>query len=83
MYLEKQLTQIFTFTGTCLHYTSGKTEYLKNLVYRAYIVWSDNQHLEYKLNYLTKVFQNFNSYPHCSITKVVNEVNKDTAHRNN
>ena len=38
---------------------------LKTLVYRAYIVCSDNQHLESELNYLKEVFHNFNAYPHC------------------
>ena len=50
---------------------------LKTLVYHAYIVSSDNQHLEFELNYLRKVFHNFNSYPHWFITKVVNEDNND------
>ena len=50
---------------------------LKALVYRAYIVCSDNQHLESELNYLRKVFRNFYSYPHWFIAKVVNEVNND------
>ena len=50
---------------------------LKTLAYRAYIVCSDNQHLESELNYLRKVFHNFNSYPHWFITKVVNEVKND------
>ena len=52
-------------------------KYSKTLVYRAYIVCSDNQHLESELNYLRQVFLNFNSYPHWFITKVVNEVNND------
>ena len=50
---------------------------LKTLIYRAHIVCSDNQHLESELNYLRKVFHNFNSYPHWFITKVLNEVNND------
>ena len=50
---------------------------VKTLVYRSYIVCSDNQHLESELNYLRKVFHNFNSYPHWFITKVVNEINND------
>ena len=66
MYLENQLTRIFTFTGTRLYLFS-----------RAYIVCSDNQQLESEVNYLTKVFHNFNSYPHWFISKVVNEVNND------
>ena len=50
---------------------------LKTLVYCAYIVCLDNQHLESELNYLRKVFHNFNSYLHWFITNVVNEVNND------
>ena len=50
---------------------------LKTLVYRAYIVCSDNQYLESELNYFRKVFRNFNSYPDWFITKVVNEVKDD------
>ena len=50
---------------------------LKTLVYRAFIVCSDNQHLESEHDYLGKVFHNFNSYPHWFITKVVTEVNND------
>ena len=49
----------------------------KTLVYRAYIVCSDNQHLKSELNYLREVFHNINLYPHSFITKVVNEVNND------
>ena len=49
----------------------------KILVYRAYIVSSDNQHLESELNYLREVFHNFNSYRHWFITKVVPEVKKN------
>ena len=45
---------------------------LKTLVCRVCIVCSDNQHLESELNYLRKVFYNFNSYPYWFITKVVN-----------
>ena len=41
-----------------------KLSTLKTLVYRAYILCSDNQHLEYELHYLRKVFHNFDSYPH-------------------
>ena len=50
---------------------------LKTSVQGRYIVCSDNQHLESELQYLRKVFHTFNSYPHCFITKVVNEVNND------
>ena len=50
---------------------------LKTLVYHAYIVCSDNQHLESELIYISKVFHNFYSYPHWFITNVVNEVNYD------
>ena len=50
---------------------------LKTLIYRAYIVCSDNQNLESELNYLRKVFHNFNSYPHLFLIKVVNEVKDD------
>ena len=50
---------------------------LKTLVYRAYIVCSDNQYLEPELDYFRKVFRNFNSYPDWFITKVVNEVKDD------
>ena len=47
------------------------------MVYRAYIVCLDNQHLESELNYLRKVFHNFNSFLYCIITKVINEVKID------
>ena len=50
---------------------------LSTLVYRAHIVCSDNQHLGSELNYLRKVFRNFNSYPHWFITKVINQVKND------
>ena len=49
LYLEKYLTRILTFTGTCLHHFNGNS--MKVSVYRAYIVCSDNQHLESKLTY--------------------------------
>ena len=41
---------------------------LKTLVYCACIVCSDNEHLESELNYLRKVFYNFNSYPYCKLS---------------
>ena len=47
---------------------------LKTLVYHVYIVYSDNQHLEFELNYLRTVFHDFNAYPRWFIIKVVNEV---------
>ena len=47
------------------------------LVYRAYIVCSNNQHLESELNYLGKVFHNFNAYLRWFVTKVANEVKND------
>ena len=49
-------------------------QYTQTLVYRAYIVCSDNQHLQSQLNYLKKVFHNFNSYSHWFITKVINDI---------
>ena len=66
-----------TNTDIYIHWNSfapfeGKYSILKTLVYRAYIVCSDNQHLESERNYLRKVFHNFNSYPHRFITKVIN-----------
>ena len=69
-------------TGICIHWNSFvpfqyKHSTLKTLVYRAYIVCSDNQHLESKLNYSSKMFRNFNSYPHWFITKVINDVKND------
>ena len=36
-----------------------------------------NQRLQSKLNYSSKVFHNFNSYPHWFITKVINDVKND------
>ena len=54
-----------------------KLSTLKTLVSRAYIVCSDNQHLESELDYLRKVFHNFNSYSHWFITKVINDVKND------
>ena len=76
MYLENQLTQIFTFTGTRLHHFSGNSVHLK-LKFPAYTVCSNNQHPESELNHLRKVFDNFNSYPHWFITKVIIDVKND------
>ena len=58
-----------TNTDIYIHWNSfapfqWKYSTLKTLIYRAYIVWSDNQNLESELNYLKKVFYNFNSYLH-------------------
>ena len=71
-----------TNTDIYIHWNSfapfqWKLSTLKTLVYRAYIVFSDNQHLESELHYLRKVFHNFNSYPHWFITKVMNDVKND------
>ena len=71
-----------TNTDIYIHWDSfapfqWKYSTLKTLVYRAYVICSDNQHLESELNYLRKVFHDFNSYPHWFITKVVNEVNNE------
>ena len=65
-----------TNTDIYIHLNSFQWKYstLKTLVYRAHIVCSDTQHLESELNYLRKVFRNFNLYPHWFIAKVVNEV---------
>ena len=49
----------------------------KTYVSRAYIVCSNNQHPESELNHLRKVFDNFNSYPHWFITKVIIDVKND------
>ena len=76
MYLENQLTQIFTFTGTRLHHFSGNSVHLK-IKFPAYTVCSNNQHPESELNHLRKVFDNFNSYPHWFITKVIIDVKND------
>ena len=46
-----------------------------SLVYHAYIVCSDNEHLESKINYLRRVFHN--PYLHWFITKAINEVKND------
>ena len=54
-----------------------KNSTIKTLAYRAHTVYSDNQHLKSELNYLRKVFRNFNSYPHWFITKVINKVKYD------
>ena len=43
------------------------------MVYRAYIVCSDNRHLEPELNYLRKVFHNFNSYQNWFVIEVKND----------
>ena len=71
-----------TNTDIYIHWNSfapfqWKYSTLKNLVYRAYIVCSNNQYLESEPNYLKKVFHNFNSYPHWFITRVINEVKND------
>ena len=71
-----------TNTDIYIHWNSfaqfqWKYSTFKTFLYRAYTACSDNQHLESELNYLRKVFHNFNSYPHWFITKVVNEVNND------
>ena len=71
-----------TNTDIYIHWNSfapfqWKYSTLKILVYRAYLVCSDNQHLESELNYLSKVFHNFNSYSEWFITEVVNEVETD------
>lgn len=68
-----------TNTDIYIHWNSlapfqWKYRTLKTLVYHAYIVYSDNQHLEFELNYLRTVFHAFNAYPHWFIIKVVNEV---------
>ena len=71
-----------TNTDTYIHWNSfppfqWKYSTPKTLIYRAYIVCSDNQHLESELNYLKEVFHNFHLYPHWFITKVANEINND------
>ena len=58
-----------TNTDIYIHWNSfapfqWKLSTLKTLVYRVYIVCSDNQHLESELHYLRKVFHNFDSFPH-------------------
>ena len=68
-----------TNTDIYIHWKSfaqfqWKYNTLKTLVYHAYIVCSDNQHLESELDFLKIVFHNFNSYLHWFIIKVVNEV---------
>ena len=50
---------------------------LKTLVYLAYSVCWDKEHLGSELNYLRTAFHNFNSYPHLFITKVINHVKND------
>ena len=54
-----------TNTDIYIHWNSlapfqWKYSTIKTLVYVAYIVCSDNQHLESEFNYLRKVFHNFN-----------------------
>ena len=71
-----------TNTDIYIHWNSfapfqWKYSTLTTLFYHAYVVCSDNQHLESELNYLRKVFYNFNSYMHWFITKVINEVKND------
>ena len=80
--IETCVFRKLTNTDIYIHWNSfasfqWKFSTLKTLVYRAYIVCSDNQHLESELNYLRKVFHNFNSYPHWFTTKVINEVKND------
>ena len=79
--IETCVFRKLTNTDIYIHWNSfapfqWKYSTLKTLVYRAYIVYTDNQHLESELNYLRRVFHNLNSYPHWFITKVVNEVSK-------
>ena len=71
-----------TNTNIYIHWNSfapfqWKFSTLKTLVYRPYFVCSNNQHPESELNYLRKVFDNFNSYPHWFITKVIIDVKND------
>ena len=71
-----------TNTNIYIHWNSfapfqWKFSTLKTLVYRPYVVCSNNQHPESELNYLRKVFDNFNSYPHWFITKVIIDVKND------
>ena len=80
--LEACVFRKLTKTDIYIHWNSfapfqWKLSTPKTLVYRAYVVCSDNQHLESELNYLRKVFYNFNSYMHWFITKVINEVKND------
>ena len=80
--IETYIFRKSTNTDIYIHWNSftpfqWKYSTLKTLVYCAYIVCSDNQHLESELNYLRKVFHNFNSYLHWFITNIVNEVNND------
>ena len=76
MYLQNQLTDIYIHWNSFAPF-QWKYSTLITLVYHAYVVCSDNQHLESELNYLRKVFYNFNSYLHWFITKVINEVKND------
>ena len=50
---------------------------LKSLVYRSYIVCSNEKHLHSELKYLRKVFHQNNGYPHWFINRVFDKVQND------
>ena len=69
-----------TNTDIYIHWNSfapiqWKRSTLKTLVYRSYLVCSNDHYLTLELNYLRKVFNEYNNYPHWFITQVFNDVN--------
>ena len=50
---------------------------LKTLVYRSYIICSNEKHLHSELKYLRKVFHQNNGYPHWFINRVFDKVPDD------
>ena len=53
-----------------------ETQHSKNLIYRSYLICSNNHYLTLELKYLRKVSKEYNNYPHWFITQVFNDVNK-------
>ena len=70
-----------TNTDIYIHWNSftpihWKRSTLKTLVYRSYLICSNDHYLTLELKYLRKVFKEYNNYPQWFITQVFNDVNK-------
>ena len=70
-----------TNTDIYIHWNSfapiqWKCSTLKTLVYRSYLICSNDHYLTLKLKYLWKVFKEYNNYPYWSITLSSIDVDK-------
>ena len=76
VFTGNQQTQRLIFIGTSLLQETWKRSTLKSLVYRSYLICSNDHYLTLEMKYLQKVFKEYNNYLRWFNTQVFNDVNK-------